>query len=381
MSIPYTNYTNFRLPETSKSGDTSDEANRRREMRRRQQSATIKIQNQSRIDSKKLLDEVLGKEFVQSKSKSLANQPDIGRHHGLPVPAQLKGGDLQSELDDQRNFSDFDAQSSKDEAKQFTDQRDRSVANGSINSNKSANAYEAAERATAAELADADKLTAMNCHSTELNEASLNNLATATDVDIDLEASPTHKKFTSSPLSMLNAQLDKLKNEILLIDENRCQNQLNRHDLAELADQQTRMATSLEFLEGYAEGIIKDQAGRQQFEQSCKDLRDQLVQSQRNFSVALENTLLIQANQANQLIIQPQSQKGNETSDRILMLNKRQLDERSRQVEDSYELQAREDEQKSSRLDDTNSTQRVRSAKLDRDNAESTLPLLVQRSV
>jgi hypothetical protein len=65
MSISTTNFIDFRLPETSKSDDPSDEANRRREMRRKQQSTAIKIQNQNRLASKNLLDEVLGKEFVQ----------------------------------------------------------------------------------------------------------------------------------------------------------------------------------------------------------------------------------------------------------------------------------------------------------------------------
>jgi hypothetical protein len=145
MSISNSNFTNFRLPEASKSDDTGDEANRRREMRRKQQTTAIKIQNQNRIASKNLLDEVLGKEFVQSKTKTLANQPDIGRHQGLPVPAQLKDRDAKNILDDQKKSSDFDPQSSLEEARDSVENREPSMTDRIDNLNKSDENLEANE--------------------------------------------------------------------------------------------------------------------------------------------------------------------------------------------------------------------------------------------
>ena len=140
------------------------------------------------------------------------------------------------------------------------------------------------------------------------------------------------------------------------------------------------MATSLDFLEGYADGVVKDEAGRQQFEQSCNDLREQLLQSEHNFNLTLGNIVI---DQPKQLLIQSQSQSQRitEVNDRVTTSNKRELDELSRISEDSSEIQTQERKQKSSRLEDANSTQRVRAAKRDRDNSELTLPLLVQRSV
>ncbi len=359
MSISHTNYPDFRLPETSKSDDTSDEENRRREMRRKQKSTAIKIQNQSRIASKNLLDEVLGKEFVQSNTKSLVNQPDIGRNQGLPVPAQLKDKDAKNILDDQKKSSDFESQSSLEASRELIENRDRSHADGIENLNQSIESSEVTEELE------------MIQQSNELNSIT---------PEIELQSSFNIKKFPPSPVSMLNAQLDKLKNQILLIDEKRHEGQFNPQDLEGLAEQQTRMATSLDFLEGYADGFIKDKFDRQQFEKSCNDLREHLHQSEHNFSLAIGN---INVNQPMQLMIhtQSQSQKIHEINDKMTTSNKRELDERARLLEDSSEIQTQEEMQKNSYLDDANRTQRVRAAKRDRDNAESTLPLLVQRSV
>ena len=359
MSISTANFIDFRLPETSKSDDTSDEANRRREMRRKQQSTAIKIQNQNRIASKTLLDEVLGKEFVQSKTKALANQPDIGRHQGLPVPAQLKDRDPKKILDDQKKLSDFDHQSSVEEARELVDEHDLSTTERNVNLNKFN------------ENLEANEALEMSRQVSEFNE---------TRAEIDQQSSLSAKKFPQSPLSMVTSQLDKLKKQILLIDQNRLHDGMNPQALKELAEQQASMATSLDFLEGYADGVVKDEAGRQQFEQSCNDLREQLVQSEHNFNLALGNIVI---DQPKQLLIQSQSQSQRitEVNDRMTNSNKRELDELSRISEDSSEIQTQDGKQKSSRFDETNSTQRGRAAKRDRDNSELTLPLLVQRSV
>ena len=359
MSISTTNFTDFRLPETSKSDDTSDEANRRREMRRKQQSTAIKIQNQNRIASKNLLDEVLGKKFVQSNTKSLANQADIARHQGLPVPAQLKDRDLKHRLDDQKKTSDFDHQSSLEEARELGEDSDLSTTKRNDNLDK------------INENLEENEALAMNRQVSEFNE---------TSAEKEQQSSLSTKKFPQSPLSMVTSQLDKLKNQILLIDQNRIHDGMNPQALKELAEQQASMATSLDFLEGYADGVVKDEAGRQQFEQSCNDLREQLLQSEHNFNLTLGNIVI---DQPKQLLIQSQSQSQRitEVNDRVTTSNKRELDELSRISEDSSEIQTQDGKQKSSRLVDANSTQRVRAAKRDRDNSELTLPLLVQRSV
>lgn len=376
MSIPYTNFANLKLAETTRSDDTSDEANRRRELRRKQQSASIKIHAHNKFTSKNLLDEVLDKNFVQSKTKSIANQPDIGRHQGLPVPARLKNQDDQEKLDGQKKLSDVDAQLRLDNSLEGDKKHDQFLADSIKNLSKSSENSEVTEALERTRLA--------NDFTKEI-AANLENSANAANSEINLEASFSNKKLPLSPLAMLTTQLDKLKNQILLIDENRLQSQTNPHDLQELAALQTRMATSLDFLEGYAEGVIKDEADRHQFEQSCKDLREQIAQSERNFNVALENTFLIQPNQPNQpklsnsLFIQ--SQKVNEIGERMATSNKQELAERARLLEESSEVLSQEDKQKSSRLDDAYRTQRIRGAKQDRDNAETTLPLLVQRSV
>jgi hypothetical protein len=359
MSISTTNFTNIRLPETVKSDDTSDEANRRREMRRMQQSNAVKIQNQSRIASKNLLDEVLGKEFVQSKTKSLSNQPDIGRHQGLPVPAQLKDRDAKNILDDQKKSSEFDHQSSLEQARELVVNRDPA----STERNGNRNNFN--------ENLEANEVLEMNLQTSEFNEA---------NAEIEQQSSLSTKKYPQSPLLMVTSQLDKLKMQILLIDQNRLHDGMNPQSLKELAEQQTSMATSLDFLEGYADGVVKDEAGRQKFEQSCNDLREQLLQSEHNFNIALGTEVI---NQPKQLLNQSQSQSLRiaEVNDRMISSNKRELDERTHLSEDSSDIQAQEGKQTNSRLDDTNSTQRVRAAKRDRANAESTLPLLVQRSV
>jgi hypothetical protein len=359
MSISYTNFPDFRLPATSKSDDTSDEENRRREMRRKQQSTAIKIQNQSRIASKNLLDEVLGKEFVQKNSNSLVNQPDIGRNQGLTVPAQLKGRDVQNDLDDQKKLADVEDHLNLEGSRDIIKNRDRSETDGIANFSTSIENSEASEES---------EMTQQTKEFDSIN------------AEIDQQAPENNKKFSPSPLSMLNTQLDKLKNQIFLIDEKRLQNQTNPHDLEGLAEQQTRMATSLDFLEGYADGVVKDEADRQQFEKSCNDLREQLLQSEHNFTLALSNIIV---NQPTQLMIhtQSQSQKIHENNDKMTDSDKRELDERTRLLADSSEIQTEEEKQKSSYLDYANRTQRVRAAKRDRDNAESTLPLLVQRSV
>jgi hypothetical protein len=363
MSISTTNFIDFRLPETRKSDDPSDEANRRREMRRKQQSAALKIQNQNRLASKNLLDEVLGKEFVQSKNKSLANQPDIGRHQGLPVPAQFNDKAAKNILDDQEKSSDFDPQSSLEEARELLENHDLSMTDRIDNLNKFNEDLESNEKLE------------INRQASEFHED---------NAEIEQKSSLRAEKFTQSPLSMVTSQLDKLKQQILLIDQNRLQDGMNPQNLKELAEQQKSMATSLDFLEGYADGVVKDEAGRQQFEQSCTDLREQLLQSEHNFNLSLGAVAI---NQPKQLLNQSQSQSQSqsqriaEVNDRMMSSNKRELDERARLSEDASEIQDQEVKQTSSRLDDTNSTQRVRSAKRDRANAESTLPLLVQRSV
>ena len=359
MSISHTNFTDFRLPETSKSDDTSDEENRRREMRRKQQSAAIKIQNQSRIASKNLLDAVLGKEFVQSKSKSLATQPDIGRNQGLPIPAQLKDRDVQNDLDDQTKLANVEDQLNLEGSRDIIENRNRSQADGTPNFSPSI------------ENSEASVESEMTQQTNELDSF---------NAEIEQQAPVNNKKFLPSPLSMLNTQLDKLKNQIFLINEKRLQNQTNSQDLEGLAEQQTRMATSLDFLEGYADGVVKDEVARQQFEKCCNDLREQLIQSENNFNLALGNLIVIQPTQ---LVIQTQSQsqKINKINDKMTTLNKRELDQRVHLLEESSENKTQEEKQKCSRLDDESRTQRIRSAKREQDNAESTLPLLVQRSV
>jgi hypothetical protein len=179
---------------------------------------------------------------------------------------------------------------------------------------------------------------------------------------------------------MVTSQLDKLKKQILLIDQNRLADGMNPQSFKELADQQASMATSLDFLEGYADGVVKDEAGRQQFEQSCNELREQLLQSEQHFNLAL-GTLV--ENQPKQLLNQSQSQTQwiTEVNNRMITSNKQVIDERARLSEYSSEIQTQEEKQKISYLDDTNSTHRARAAKRDRANAESTLPLIVQRSV
>jgi hypothetical protein len=361
MSNSYANYINLRLPETSKSDDTSDEANRRREMRRKQHNATIKIQNHDRIASKNLLDEVLGKEFVQSKTKTLANQPDIGRHQGLPVPAQLTSREDKNEMVDQKKLADFDAQLSLEKTREFLDNRELSTTDRNENFNKfNENLKE-------------NEALAISRQDSEFDE---------TNTEKEQQSSLSTKKFPQSPLSMVTSQLDKLKNQILLIDQNRLQDGIDVQDLKELAEQQASMATSLEFLEGYADGVVKDEVGRQKFEQSCNDLREQLIQSEHNFNLALGN---IDKTEPKQLLVQSQSQSQSQRiaglNDRMTTTNKRELEERTRLLKDSSEVQTQDGKQKSSRLEDTNSTQRVRAAKRDRDNSELTLPLLVQRSV
>ena len=361
MSIPFTNHIDFRLPETSKSDDTSDEANRRREMRRKQQSATIKIQNQSRIASKNLLDEVLGKEFVQSKSKSLVNQPDIGRHQGLPVPAQLTSREDNNEMVDQAKLADFDAHPCLEKPREFVDNRELVTADRTENINKFN------------ENLEENKALAMSRQVSESNE---------TQAEKEQQSSLSTKKIPQSPLSMVTSQLDKLKNQILLIDQNRLQDGIDLQDLKKLAEQQASMATSLEFLEGYADGVVKDEAGRQKFEQSCNDLREQLLQSEHNFNLALGN---IVQTEPNQLLVQSQTQSQSQRiavlNDKMTSTNKRELEERARLLKDSSEIQTQDGKQKSSLMEDTNTTQRARAAKRDLDNSELTLPLLVQRSV
>ena len=359
MSNSYANYINLRSPETSKSDDTSDEANRRREMRRKQQSSAIKFQNHDRIASKNLLDEVLGKEFVQSKSKSLSNQPDTGRHQGLPVPAQLKERDAKNESGSLNKLADSNDHSNLDESHEFVENCDRSKHEGIDNFNQSNDTSEVNE---ALEL---------TLQSKEHNE---------TTAEKEQQSALSNRKFSPLPLSMVNTQLDKLKNHILSIDKNLLQEGMNPENLQELAAEQTRMAISLDFLEGYAEGIVKDEAARHQFEQSCNDLRERVVQSEQNFNLALAS---LAVNQPKQLLIQSQAlpQKIAEINDLMTPSNKREISERARLSEESSVIQHHEGKQKDSRLDEMNAAQRVRVAKRDRANAEETLPLLVQRSV
>jgi hypothetical protein len=305
------------------------------------------------------LDEVLGKEFVQSNSKSLANQPDIGRNQGLPVPAQLKERDAKNILDDQKKSSDFDSQLTLEASRELIENCDLPSTKRNDNLDKFT------------ENLEANEALEMSRQSSELNE---------TNTEVEQQSSLITKKLPLSPLSMMTMQLEKLKMQILLIDQNRLRDGMNPQTLKELAQQQASMANSLDFLEGYADGVVKDEEGRKQFEQSCNDLREQLLQSEQHFNLALE---AIVEYQPKQVIIQSQaqSQRIAAVNDKMTTSNKREVVEQARLLEDSSEIQAQDGKQKSARLDDSNSTQRVRAAKRDRDNAELTLPLLVQRSV
>ena len=138
------------------------------------------------------------------------------------------------------------------------------------------------------------------------------------------------------------------------------------------------MATSLDFLEGYAEGVLKDEANREQFEQSCSDLRELLVHSELNFNAALANTHIKQLNLSPAHI---QSEETNENKIHSAIATKLEHDERTQKLKEDNDIQHHEGGEIVSRLDDTNRTQRNRNAKRDKNNSEATLPLLVQRSV
>ncbi len=357
MSFFATSNTDLRLTGAYKSDDTSDEANRRREMRRKQQSTSVKIQTHQRTVAKNLLDEVLGKEFTQSKNKTNGNQPDLGQRQGLPVPARLTGKDVEGDADEHRNISDGDDQLRSDQARNTAIKNELSAAKYREYFNKFSQT---------ADSADAE---ALHQTSSELIEA---------DAGAKQQAPLQNKNLPQSPLSMLTTQLDKLKNQILLIDETRFQSQISIQDLEQSAQQQARMATSLDFLEGYAEGLIKDEASRKQFEQSCTDLREQLNHSELNFNSALANTYI---NQSNLSSVQIRAETINENNQHQAIAIKLEHDEHIKKMEKDADIDHHDDEVTISRLDDTNLTQRNRLAKRDRNNAETTLPLLVQRSV
>jgi hypothetical protein len=286
----------------------------------------------------------------------------------------LNDRDANNDLNDQKTSSHVDSQSGVEEAREIIEDRDCSKPNSLSTSEEIDNFKQSQANSQAKEALDITR------QSNELNEVNKDNKTNEANAEMGQQTSLNNKKLTSSPLSMLNTQLDKLKEQILLIDQNRLHDGINQQALKELAEQQKSMATSLDFLEGYADGLVKDAAGRQQFEQSCNDLREQLLQSEHNFNLALG---FLVVNQPKQLLIQAQSQSQRipDLNDRMTTSNKREIAERTRLLEDSSEIQTQEGKQKSHRMDDANRTERIRTAKRDRDNAESTLPLLVQRSV
>jgi len=361
MSSPYFNHSSLRLTETYKSDDTADDAQRRREMRRKQQSITAKVQLHNQADSKSLLDEVLGKKYSSAKethSKKQPNsmRPDISHYQGLPTPARLNPVNSPDKFNHENKFHDNEFPIQPDET-------DNDIS--SPNQPKD------------------DSIV----HDARLNEPSNDAIhdkkthQLPQDRSDSVESDSMQKKnLSNSALPKLTLHLHKLQQEILATNEQYLKKNLSENELVAYQEEKARITTSVDFLEGYAEGVITDELILSQFEEECSALRKQLAGSDVAYIAAVDSRLDNQITQS-AAINSSLLRESNGQPVKAIESDKVIKEDRIRRFTAAGVITNRDKELKSARLEEDVGTQRQRGEKQVRISAESTLPLIVQRSV
>lgn len=358
MSPSYFNYSDLRLASAVKSDDTADDAQRRREMRRKKQDASAKLVTHNRELSKNLLDEVLGKKTVspngsQSKAQAENKRPDM-YYEGLPKPVQMSSVDGDEKYNQEKKLVD--------------------------------NAFPYNHSDTDCEITAYNQIDAFqNPNLTQPDEVSRDGKANEKlnqQFQFNSEAGQStaslNRALSNSPAARLSVHLNKLQQEISTINEKRCQQNVTQLELVELAHWQAHIATSVDFLEGYAEGIIKDEDTRKLFDQECMSLRKQLADSDAAYINSVNSWL---ANQTGHFAGDNSSLIRDGQSSKFTISDKALREDRLRRFTTVGAVANQDKELRNSRLEDDAHIQRLRGVKIDHINSESTLPLIVQRSV